>query len=44
MQCNLIINEEMLKEYKAEMERHNQAVKDIFNKYNPPFGCDEDKR
>lgn len=27
-------NEQMLKEYKAEIGRHQQAIKDIMRKYN----------
>ena len=37
-------NEKMLKEYKAEMERHQQAIRDIMRKYNPDCDVEYDRR
>ena len=32
--------EKMLEEYKAEMERHQQAIRDIMKKYIPDYDKD----
>ena len=37
-------DEEMLEEYKAEMERHKQAIRDIMSKYNPDYDNETDRR
>ena len=36
--------EKMLEEYKAEMERHQQAIRDIMRKYNPDYNIEYDRR
>lgn len=36
--------EKMLEEYKAEMERHKQAIRDIMRKYSPDYEEQIDKR
>ena len=37
-------NEQMLEEYKAEMERHKQVIRDIMKKYNPDYDNETDRR
>lgn len=36
--------EKMLKEYKAEMERHQQVIRDIMRKYNPDYDAEYDRQ
>lgn len=36
-------NEKMLEEYKAEMERHQQAIRDIMKKYIPDYDNETDR-
>ena len=36
--------EQMLEEYKAEMERHQQAIRDIMRKYNPDYDAEYDRQ
>ena len=39
-----MIDEKMLEEYQAEMERHQQAIRNIMRKYNPEFDEESDRR
>ena len=36
-------NEKMLEEYKAEMERHQQSIRDIMKKYIPDYDNETDR-
>ena len=37
-------NEKMLEEYQVEIERHQQAVRNIMRKYNSDYDKEIDKR
>lgn len=38
------IKDDMLQEYKEEMERHQKAIDDIMKKYNPLYDVEYDNR